>query len=68
MARQRRKTTDMQELVRAMKRTELADQMLERELNSFAEKGFQIVGIIPHPIDPDHPHDLLITVVLSQTG
>lgn len=67
MARLRRDTSDMQELVRAMRRTEIANQALERELNSFAERGYRIVSIIPHPIDAAHPHDMLITVVLSQT-
>lgn len=65
MAKQRRSTTNMQALVSAMKRTELADKTLEKELNAFAEKGYQIVSMISHPIDADHPNDLLITVVLN---
>ena len=57
---------DMQEILTAMKRTELANKTLEKELNAFAERGYQIVSLIPHPIDTDNPYDLLITVILSQ--
>jgi len=66
MAEQRRKTTDMEALVNAMKRTELADQALEKEINTFAERDYQIVSLIPHPYDADNPNDLLITVILSE--
>lgn len=66
MAEQRRDQSDMNEFVRAMKRTELADQTLERELNAYNEKGYQIISVIPHPTDPNHPHDLLMTVILSE--
>lgn len=67
MAGHRRSTiSDRQSVVSAMKRTELATQTLEKELNAFAEKGLEIVSIIPHPADPKNPYDLLITVVLSE--
>ena len=65
MAQQRRDTTNMENLVGAMKRTEHANQTLERELNGFSEKGYNIVSIIQHPLG-DHPTDLLITVILSE--
>ena len=65
LAQQRRNTSDMQNLVSAMKRTEHADQTLERELNAYAEKGFTIVSIIQHRND-DFPNDLLVTVILKQ--
>lgn len=65
MAEQRRHTTDMNALVSAMKRTELAQSTLEKELAGFAEKGYQIVSIIPHPFDENNPNDLLMTVILS---
>ena len=55
-----------QALLGAMKRTELADKTLEKELNAFAERGYQIVSLIPHPIDAENPYDLLITVILAQ--
>lgn len=58
---------DRQALLGAMKRTELADKTLEKELNAFAERGYQIVNIIPHPMDAENPYDLLMTVILSQT-
>jgi len=66
MADLRRGNGDMNELVGAMKRTELAGKTLEKELNAFAERELQIVSIIPHPIDTNHPYDLLVTVVLSE--
>jgi hypothetical protein len=59
-------STNMKSVITAMKRTELAQQTLEKELNGFAQKGYKIVSIIPHPADSDSPYDLLITVILSQ--
>ena len=57
---------DRQSLLGAMKRTELADKTLEKELNAFTERGYQIISVIPHPIDTENPYDLLLTVILSQ--
>lgn len=68
MANLRRGNGNMNELVGAMKRTELASTTLEKELNAFAEHGLRIVSILPHPGDADSPYDLLVTVVLSETG
>lgn len=68
MAEQRRHTSNMNALINAMKRTELAQSTLEKELAGFAEKGYQIVGIIPHPFDTDNPSDLLMTIILSGTN
>ena len=65
MAEQRRHTTDINALVNAMKRTEIAQSALEKELAGFAEKGYQIVSLIPHPFDANNPSDLLMTVILS---
>lgn len=66
MAEQRRHSTpDMNLLVSAMKRTELAQETLERELANFADKGYQVVSMIPHPFDEENPSDLLMTVILS---
>lgn len=66
MADLRRGNGDMNELVGAMKRTEFADSTLENELNAFAERGYNIINMIPHPIDVNYPYDLLMTVVLSK--
>lgn len=66
MADLRRGNGDMNELVGAMKRTELASKTLEKELTAFAERDLQIVSIIPHPMDSNNPYDLLVTVVLSE--
>jgi hypothetical protein len=59
-------TTSMKSVISAMKRTELAQQTLEKELNAFTQKGYKIVSIIPHPGDSNFPYDLLVTVILSQ--
>lgn len=59
-------TSSLKSVMGAMKRTELAQQTLEKELNAFAIKGFKIVSIIPHPSDSNYPYDLLLTVILSQ--
>lgn len=56
---------DLKGVITAMKRTELAQQTLEKELNAFAEKGYHIISIIPHPSDSNYPYDLLVTVILS---
>jgi hypothetical protein len=67
MAEQRRRSTrDPAALVASMKRVELADQTLERELNSFAEKGFDLVSVVQHPQDDGHKSDLMITAVFSR--
>jgi hypothetical protein len=67
LAEQRRQATrDPKALVAAMKRAELADQTLERELNGFAEKGFDLVTLINHPHDERHPYDLLITAIFAR--
>ncbi|MEO1162701.1 MAG: hypothetical protein AAFV98_02860 [Chloroflexota bacterium] len=68
LAKLRRNEGDMQAMVGAMKRTELASQTLEKELNAFADKGYQIVSILQHPRDSEHPHDLFVTVVLSKAN
>jgi hypothetical protein len=59
-------TSNMKSVITAMKRTELAQQTLEKELNAFSQKGYKIVSIIHHPGDSESPYDLLITVILSQ--
>lgn len=69
LAAHRRASNDsanMQAMLSAMKRTELADKTLQKELNAFAERGYQLVSVIPHPIDAENPFDLMITVILSQ--
>lgn len=69
LATHRRRSSDSGDvtaMLGAMKRTEHADKTLEKELNAFGERGYQIVSLIPHPIDADNPNDLLITVILSQ--
>ena len=69
MAEQRRGSNpDMNAVVSAMKRTELAQDMLAQELSNFADKGYQIVNMIQHPFDEEHPSDLLMTVILSPCG
>lgn len=67
MAEQRRHPTNPQELINAMKRVEIADKTLEKELNGFAERGYSLGTIIQHPHDDTNDHDLLITAIFERT-
>ncbi len=67
MAEQRRHPTNPQELVNAMKRVEIADKTLEKELSGFAERGYSLSAIIRHPHDSTNPQDLLITAIFERT-
>jgi len=66
MAEARHNMQDTQALIKAMRRLELADQTLERELKAFAQKGFEINSILQHPRDSADEHDLLVTLILSK--
>ena len=66
MAEARKNMQDTQALIKAMRRLELADQTLQRELKAFAEKGFEINSILQHPRDNAEEHDLLVTLILSK--
>ena len=66
MVEARRRQQDTQALITAMRRLELADKTLEKELKSFAEKGFEINSILQHPRANADEHDLLITLILSK--
>ena len=66
MVEARKNLQDTQALIKAMRRLELADQTLERELKAFAEKGFTIDSIVQHPRDNADEHDLLVTLILSK--
>ncbi len=66
LANQRRNQGNPQALINAMKRTELADKALEKELNGFAEKGFDIAAVIQHPFEQGHKLDLLITAIFTR--
>ncbi|MAU09221.1 MAG: hypothetical protein CL607_05320 [Anaerolineaceae bacterium] len=52
-------------LVSAMRRTEIANQALEAELNAFAEKGYELVDVLHHPTGKESAFDLLITGVFA---
>jgi len=66
MVEARQNPQDTQALIKAMRRLEMADQTLERELKSFAEKGFDIASVLQHPRKNTEEHDLLITLILSK--
>ena len=66
MVEARQNMQDTQALIQSMRRLELADQTLQRELKSFAEKGFTIDSILQHPRDNADEHDLLVTLILSK--
>lgn len=64
----RRNPQDAQALIKAMRRLEMADQTLERELKAFADKGYDIASILQHPRQNVDEHDLLVTLILSKDG
>lgn len=66
MVEARQNMQDAQALIKAMRRLEMADKTLERELTSFAEKGFDINAILQHPRESASEHDLLVTLILSK--
>lgn len=66
MVEARQNLQDTQALIKAMRRLELADQALEKELKAFADKGFTIDSILQHPRDNAEEHDLLVTLILSK--
>ena len=66
MVEARQNPQDMQGLVKAMRRLEMADQTLERELKAFADKGFNIASVLQHPHTNSGEHDLLVTLILSK--
>ena len=68
MAKQRRTTdeTTPETLVGAMRRTEMANQALEEELNAFAEKGYELMSVLHHPQSREGMFDLLITGIFAQ--
>lgn len=59
----RRHPNDMQALITAMKRLEIADDALAKELNSFAEKGYRLVDLIVHPTVAGD--DLIATAIFT---
>ena len=66
MVEARQNMQDSQSLIKAMRRLELADQTLQKELKSFADKGFEITSILQHPHNNFEEHDLLVTLILSK--
>lgn len=66
MVEARQNLQDTQALIKAMRRLELADQTLQTELKSFAEKGFDISTVLQHPRANAGAHDLLVTLILSK--
>jgi len=65
VARLRRNPTDAETLRTALKRMELADKMLEDELNSYADKGYTLVEAFRHEFK-EQPSDLLFTAVFAK--
>ena len=66
MVSARQNPQDMQALVKAMRRLEMADKMLEKELTGCADKGYDIASVLQHPHNHTNEHDLLITLILSR--
>lgn len=55
--------SNAQALIASLKRVELADHMLEKELNTLAEKGFRLSQAILHP---QMGNDLVFTAIFEQ--
>jgi hypothetical protein len=67
MAKQRRdQTQDTQAMVNAMKRTQLADETLQRELQSFGDKGYTLLDLLRHPLETKNRYDLLVTAIFCR--
>ena len=67
MARQRRGDgQDREAVINAMKRTKLADEMLERELQGFGDKGYALVELLRHPLEAKNRYDLLVTAIFAR--
>lgn len=66
MVERRRNNDDPQGLINAMKRTEMANQALEQEINAIAEKGYDLVSLVPHPAGDAGRHDLLMTAIFTR--
>ena len=66
MAAQRRETTSPKALVDAMRRVEVADRALEKELSTFTERGYRLVETLRHPVSSKNRYDLLITAIFQR--
>lgn len=55
-----------QDLVTAMRRTQVADDSLQRELASFGEKGYELVDMLRHPLEAKNRYDLLVTAIFAR--
>jgi hypothetical protein len=50
-------------IVAALKRVEIADSALEKELNNVADKGLTLAELLLHP---ENNKDLIVTAIFSQ--
>ena len=62
LAQERRNPTGVDALRNALRKLEIADQTLERELNAYAARECELVGFIRHDIE-NSPLDLLVTAI-----
>lgn len=65
VAHQRRSPTDVDSLRSALKKLELADQALERELNAYAGQDCDLVTVIRHD-SAEYPSDLIVTAIFAR--
>lgn len=67
VAEQRHNPSDMGGLRNALKKLEMADQTLEKELNAYAAQNCDLVGFIQHSLS-EHPSDLLVTAIFMRNN
>ena len=65
VAEQRHNPSSAQELANAMKRLELADKVLEEELNRFVEQGYELVSALD--LSEETAQDLIFTAIFRET-
>jgi len=62
VAQERRNPTGVEALRNALRKLEIIDQTLEKELNAYAAQDYQLVGLIRHEME-GFPLDLLVTAI-----
>jgi hypothetical protein len=67
VAEQRRSPTDVDALRNALKKLEIADKTLEKELNAYASQDCELVGFLRHDLE-EYPLDLLLTAIFVRSG
>ena len=65
LAQERRNPTGIDSLRSALRKLEMADQTLEKELNAYVAEDCELIGLIRHDIE-EQPLDLLVTAIFAR--